>query len=101
MVKCLYLWGQRFIIQTDHNSLSWLQNFTDPQGQIACWLAALAEYNFTILHRPGLKLCNVDVLSRLPCNQGGRHDPDIIAVNSDTDEEEHNDVTSSVIAQSS
>ena len=29
-----YLLGRRFLLRTDHGSLSWLQNFRDPDGQI-------------------------------------------------------------------
>ena len=84
-VKCFrpYLWGRRFIIRTDHNSLRWLQNFKDPQGQIARWLEILAEYDFTIQHRPGLKHSNADALSRLLCKQCGRQDSEAIAAPSE------------------
>ena len=53
-------------------------------GQIARWLEVLAEYDFTILHRPGLKHSNADALSRLPCKQCGLHDPDTTVAHSDT-----------------
>ena len=97
-VKCFrpYLWGRRFIIRTDHNSLRWLQNFKDPQGQIARWLEVLAEYDFTIQHRPGLKHSNADALSRLPCKQCGRQDSEATAVPSEMKKEESNDVTNGV-----
>ena len=62
-----YLWGRRFIIRTNHNSLQWLKNFKDPQGQVARWLDILAEYDFQIQHRLGAKHGNADALSRLPC----------------------------------
>ena len=61
-----YLWGRRFTIRTDHNSLQWLKSFNDPQGQVARWLDMLAEYDFQIQHRPGAKHGNADALSRLP-----------------------------------
>ena len=94
-VKCFrpYLWGRRFIIRTDHNSLRWLQNFKDPQGQ---WLEILAEYDFTIQHRPGLKHSNADALSRLPCKQCGRQDSEATAAPSEMKKEESNDVTNNV-----
>ena len=97
-VKCFrpYLWGRRFIIRTDRNSLRWLQNFKDPQGQIARWLEILAEYDFTIQHRPGLKHSNADALSRLPCRQCGRQDSEATAAPSEMKKEESNDVTNSV-----
>ena len=66
-----YLWGRRFIVRTDHNSLQWLRNFKEPQGQVARWLDILAEYDFSVQHRPGLQHSNADALSRLPCKQCG------------------------------
>ena len=72
-----------------HNSLRWLQNFKDPQGQIARWLDVLAEYDFTILHWPGLKHSNADALSRLPSKHCSRHDPDTTAAHSDMVEWRH------------
>ncbi|KAJ9522419.1 hypothetical protein QJQ45_008293 [Haematococcus lacustris] len=52
----------------------------DP-GHHARWALSLQDYNFTILHRPGIKYQNADVLSRwpLPCDDdgtGARLDPD-------------------------
>ena len=45
-----YLFGRTFIARTDHNSLKWLRNFRDPEGQVARWLKILAEYDFKVLH---------------------------------------------------
>ena len=66
-----YLYGTMFTVRTDHNSLKWLQNFRDPEGQLARWLEVLAEYHFTVEHRPGSKHVNADALSRIPCKQCG------------------------------
>ena len=66
-----YLYGTMFTVRTDHNSLKWLQNFRDPEGQLARWLEVLAEYQFTVEHRPGSKHVNADALSRIPCKQCG------------------------------
>ena len=48
-----YLLGKPFILRTDHCFLTWLYNFKDPEGQLAHWLEALQEYNFTIEHCKG------------------------------------------------
>ena len=56
-----YLYGQPIEVC---NSLKWLYNFREPEGQIACWLEVLAEYEFTITHRPGVKHTNADALSQ-------------------------------------
>ena len=36
-----YLWGRKFLIRTDHASLTWLLNFKEPEGMISRWLATL------------------------------------------------------------
>ena len=80
-----YLTGRRFLLRTDHGSLTWLRNFKEPEGQLARWLERLQELDFEIVHRRGKKHTNADALSRLPCRQCGRdtHDslvPAIVAV---------------------
>ena len=67
-----YLLGKQFVLRTDHGSLVWLQNFKEPEGQLARWLEKLQEYHFLIRHRQGKKHCNADALSRIPCQQCGR-----------------------------
>ena len=62
-----YLYGQRFVVRTDHASLKWLFNFRQPEGQIARWLQKLQEYDFEIVHRAGRSHVNADALSRRPC----------------------------------
>lgn len=67
-----FLMGHHFTLRTDHGSLTWLQRFKEPEGQMARWLERLQEFEFTILHRPGRKHGNADALSRIPCCQCGR-----------------------------
>ena len=62
-----YLLGREFIVRTDHSSLRWLVHLKDSEGQLARWLEKLAEYKFTIIHRPGKFHTNADSLSRRPC----------------------------------
>ena len=52
-----------------HNSLRWLHNFCEAEGQVARWLAILSEYNFQLIHRPGAQHKNADALSHSPCKQ--------------------------------
>ena len=59
-MRC-YLLGKPFVVRSDHKVLEHLQNFKDPLAQIARWLQFLAEYDFTLLYRPG---ANADGLSR-------------------------------------
>ena len=53
-----YLVGQSFLLRTDHGSLTWLQNFREPEGQLAQWLERLQELNFEIVHQRGQKHTN-------------------------------------------
>ena len=76
-----YLAGKKFLLRTDHGSLTWLRNFKEPEGQLARWLEQLQELDFDIVHRQGRKHTNADALSRLPCPQCKResHDPSSVA----------------------
>ena len=62
-----YLLGKKIIIRTDHNSLIWLMNFKNIEGQLARWLEELAQYNMAIQHRPGNLHGNADTLT--VCNE--------------------------------
>jgi transposase InsO family protein/predicted aspartyl protease len=66
VMRC-YLLGRRFILRTDHSALTWLKRTKEPIGQNARWLEQLEEYDFEIIHRPGVRHGNADALSRHPC----------------------------------
>ena len=61
-----YLLGRKFILRTDHNSLTWLLSFKDIQGQLARWIEELSQYDMEVQHRPGKHHSNADGLSRIP-----------------------------------
>lgn len=60
-----YIEGYRFIVITDHASLKWLANFSNPQGRLARWISQLQQFDCEIVHRKGS--CHVvpDALSRI------------------------------------
>ncbi|GBL75299.1 Retrovirus-related Pol polyprotein from transposon 297 [Araneus ventricosus] len=68
-----YLYGQKFLLQTDHAFLRWLLNFKEPEGQIACWIQRLQKYDFEIQHRKGTSHGNADALPRRPCKESCKH----------------------------
>ncbi|GFV78978.1 hypothetical protein TNCV_4347371 [Trichonephila clavipes] len=68
-----YLYGQKFLLRTDHASLTWLMNFRNTEGQVARWIQRLNEYYFDIRHRKGSSHGNADALSRRPCPENFRH----------------------------
>ena len=59
-----YLSGKKFYVHTDHGSLSWLMSVKDPTGRLARWALRLQQYDFDIIHRPGVANGNADALSR-------------------------------------
>ena len=60
----VYLEGNPFVIQTDHNPLAHLARIKDTHGRIARWLLVLQPYEYKISYRPGSKNANADGLSR-------------------------------------
>ena len=66
-----YLLLTDFIIRVDHAALRALMTTPEPVGQAARWLDFLADYRFTIVHRPGVSHANSDSLSRRPCERQG------------------------------
>jgi hypothetical protein len=60
-----YLYGNRFIVETDHKALQWLMDQKEPQGRLARWTMSLQQYNFEIQYKKGKANGNADTLSRL------------------------------------
>lgn len=61
-----YLLGRRFVVRTDHASLTWIMRFRHLEGQLARWMEELSQYDMEILHRSGALHSNADGLSRIP-----------------------------------
>ena len=61
-----YIFNKRFTLITDHSCLRYLHNLKSPFGRLARMQTYLAEYSFEVIHRPGIKHANCDLLSRLP-----------------------------------
>ena len=66
MESCLYLLRHKFVIRTDHSSLTWLMHFKHIKGQLARRLEEVNQFNMEIQHHPGHKHCNADGLSCIP-----------------------------------
>ena len=67
-----HLYSQRFLLRTDHASLTWLLSFKEPEGQVARWIEALQDSNFEVQNRAGRLHSDADALSRRPC-EDSRH----------------------------
>ncbi|GFV89714.1 retrovirus-related Pol polyprotein from transposon 412 [Trichonephila clavipes] len=68
-----YFNGRRFLLRTDHASLTWLLNFKNSEGHITRWIQRLQEYDVEIRHRKGSAHGNADALSRRPCPESCKY----------------------------
>lgn len=60
-----YLFGNKFILYTDHKPLTCAVNLKDPSGKIARWMIALLDYSYDIRYRAGKQNVVADGLSRI------------------------------------
>ena len=60
-----WLYAQRFTLFCDHSALSYLFTGKHESRMLNYWAYILCEYNFAIVHRPGLLNVLPDALSRL------------------------------------
>jgi hypothetical protein len=63
-----YLYGTKFTIETDHQSLQWLMKAKSP-ARLVRWALRLAEFDFDIKYRKGRHNGNADGLSRNPVEE--------------------------------
>eukprot|EP00873_Tetraselmis_striata_P017409 jgi/Tetstr1/437673/TSEL_026340.t1 len=61
-----YLYGNHFQLITDCKAMEWLRTTARLRGKLARWSLILAEYDFSIKHRPGKDNTVPDLLSRRP-----------------------------------
>lgn len=59
-----YVMGTEFTVVTDHASLKWLSNFSNPSGRLARWLMRISQFKFQVVHRKGALNVVADALSR-------------------------------------
>lgn len=62
----VYLLGVSFKIVTDCSAFKMTMEKKDIAPRIAGWALLLEEYNYTLEHRPGVRMKHVDALSRSP-----------------------------------
>ena len=60
----VYLMGNTFVPNTDHNPLVHLRDKKDPRGKFARWISELEEYNYEVKFIPGKSNVKADGLSR-------------------------------------
>jgi hypothetical protein len=58
------LWGQPFVLETDHRNLTYVHGGTSPK--VMRWALALQNFAFALVHVPGVEQVVADALSRAP-----------------------------------
>ena len=74
-----YLYGRKFIVNTDHQALKWLKTHKNPTSRIHRWVMHLLEYDFDVVHRSGTSNSNADGLSRNPLASTTPYNEDPVA----------------------
>ncbi len=62
-----YLFGTQFTFVTNHQPLKWLMESDKLTRKLAWWALILQEYDFQVVHRPGVANLHANGLSRNPC----------------------------------
>lgn len=63
-----YLYGTRFKILTDHQSLTFSLSPKNTNAKLKRWKAYLEEHDYTIEYKPGKSNVVADALSRIVCS---------------------------------
>ena len=66
-----FLWGVRFVLQTDHRPLTFLRTSEFKNGRILRWALSLQEFTFDVEPIPGSANIFADLLSRTGFDQSG------------------------------
>jgi hypothetical protein len=60
----IYLVGQKFIVESDHIALSFIDKIKTSTGRLGRWSVLLSQYNFELRYKKGSSLPHADALSR-------------------------------------
>ena len=61
----VFVKGRKFVVITDHRSLSWLMTTPSLKGRLLNWASKLRSFDFSIVYRRGADNHMADMLSRL------------------------------------
>ena len=75
-----YLYGRKFLIQTDHQPLKWLHSLKEPNSRIIRWRILLDEFQFDIEYLSGKENRVADFLSRIKVFENSENPTEIEVV---------------------
>jgi hypothetical protein len=61
-----YFYDTKFTLYTDHQRIKWLMTNDKLTSKLVHWAFILQEYEFKVIHRPGITHQNADTMSRRP-----------------------------------
>ena len=61
-----YIYGRKFTLISDHESLRWINSAKDPGRRLIRWRLKLRDYEYEFKYKPGKLNTNADALSRNP-----------------------------------
>ena len=82
-----YLYGQRFLVLTDNEPITYLKTMKDPRGRLARWLQEISSFDFEISYKSGKLHKDADALSRHPEHRTSS--PVTVAATSITSDSDH------------
>ena len=81
-----YLFGRKFLIETDHKPLVWLYKIKEPNSRLIRWKLKLEEFDFTIVYKRGKENFVADALSRVEVHHNEVGDDDTCSLRPNIDE---------------
>ena len=70
-----FLANQKFVVYSDHISLSWLKEIKHKNGRLFRWSLLLQNYDMDIKYKSGKSNANADMLSRIEYDKTPAEDP--------------------------
>jgi hypothetical protein len=61
-----YFYGTKFTLYIDHHLIKWLMTNDKLTGKLVRWAFIVQEYEFKVIHQPGITHQNVDTMSKRP-----------------------------------
>ena len=59
-----YLYGAKFRVMTDHQSLRYLKSMRTPNGRLQKWNMEMLDFDYEVEYKPGKTNSDADTLSR-------------------------------------